>query len=60
METQAQFELRKSKALAKLRIEAGKDKYVYKRHSPKIHELIRRWEAWTYADEIEYQKRQKR
>ena len=58
METAEQFELRKSKTLCKLRIEASKDKFVYKRTSPKLLERIAQWEKWQYSDEIAYRKSQ--
>jgi hypothetical protein len=56
METAEQFELRKAKTLCKLRIEAGKDRFVYKRTNPKLLERIAQWERWTYADEVKYRK----
>jgi len=58
METLEQFELRKSKTLCKLRIQAGKDKHVYKRTNPKLLERIAQWEKWQYSDEVAYRKSQ--
>lgn len=58
METQEQFELRKAKALAKLRIIQAKDKFVYKRQIDNdIVKRIARWEAWTYEKDVAYHQR---
>lgn len=58
METQEQFELRKSKMLAKLRIIQAQDKFVWKRDSPDlIVKRIAQWEAWTYEKDVAYRER---
>lgn len=58
METQEQFELRKAKALAKLRIIQAHDKFVFKR--PINNDIVRQiaqWEAWTYEKDVAYHQR---
>lgn len=54
IKTQEQFALMKAKELARLRIRAGKDKYVFGRENSDLAIRIRRWELWTWEKHLDW------